>query len=157
MMNMSVYRVIAKSGLSTIQHDHTWVKGLDYEVVEENYYFTLASEQGHLNYMNSARDEVLSNFEKVEINMALLTMESLEYYFFLAKDLRMNYIAVSIRMEGFALDEVIINGSVNFEDKLAYYKKTYDSELKHKFAEGISIVGFTYGNTFAEIEDRLIG
>lgn len=61
---MNVYRVVAKDNLEA--YPHTWKKGLDYEVVEKDDYFTLASQQGQVNYLNTVREDVLANFEKVE-------------------------------------------------------------------------------------------
>lgn len=55
---------------------------------------------------------------------------------------------------GFA-PEYIINANENFKDKLAYYDKTYDNNLNHRFAKGMRICGCTYGETFKEIEDDL--
>lgn len=55
-------------------------------------------------------------------------------------------------MEGFKVDEVIINRAENFEEKLNYYKRTYNNNGTHKFAKGISISDIVFGNSFAEIE-----
>ena len=69
-----------------------------------------------------------------------------------AQQLKQAFVAVKIEMDGFPKPEVIINESVNIESKLDYYIKTYDENLKHKFAPGIRIVDFTYGETFDEIQ-----
>lgn len=66
------------------------------------------------------------------------------------------YVAVLIEMEGFPQPEVIINKNENIDSKLAYYKKTYGEDLNHKFAPGIRIVGFSYGDNFSEIENNLV-
>jgi hypothetical protein len=88
--------------------------------------------------------------------MIPLTMEYLENCFNRAKELNQKYVAIIVTMKGFPSDEIIINSSDNFDDKLAYYKNTYDENLKHKFAD-VKITGFTFGNSFAEIEEELIG
>ncbi|MDU2672631.1 MAG: hypothetical protein E7C49_11530 [Clostridium sp.] len=51
--------------------------------------------------------------------------------------------------------ELILNPNVNFDTKLEYYKKAYDFELNLKACKDIKIVGFTFGDTLAEIEDYL--
>lgn len=47
-------------------------------------------------------------------------------------------------MPGFELPEIIINPAENLEKKLEYYKNTYDEDLKHKYAEGVKIIGYTF-------------
>lgn len=83
-------------------------------------------------------------------------MEYLERSFKRAKELNNKYVAVLIHMDGFPKDEIIVNLAENIDTKLEYYKKTYDEELNHKFAKGINIVGFTFGNSFSEIEEQLV-
>ncbi|WP_230322510.1 MULTISPECIES: hypothetical protein [Bacillus] len=46
---------------------------------------------------------------------------------------------------------------MNIADKLDYYSKTYNTDLNYKFAKGIRIIGFTYSDSFAEIQKDLIG
>lgn len=89
--------------------------------------------------------------------MQLFTMEYLIKCFTRAKEREVNYVAVVISMEGFPSNEVIINDSENIDIKLAYYQKTYDTALNHKFAKGIKIVGFASGNSFDDIEMDLNG
>ncbi|ODA09116.1 hypothetical protein [Paenibacillus polymyxa] len=66
------------------------------------------------------------------------------------------FVGVRIKMDGFEDEEVIINGEKNFETKLEYYKNTYDQNLNHKFAKGISISGFTYGCSYSDIQSDLL-
>lgn len=66
------------------------------------------------------------------------------------------FVAIKVRMEGFEQDEVIINERSNFQAKLAYYQQAYDDDLNHKYSKGISIVGFTSGNSFDDIQADLI-
>ncbi|MGG3920513.1 hypothetical protein ABEV41_00935 [Geobacillus thermodenitrificans] len=61
---MKIYKVIAKDNLEA--KPHTWTKGLDYEVVEKTDYFTLASNEGSVNYYNTVKDNVLVNFEVIK-------------------------------------------------------------------------------------------
>lgn len=89
--------------------------------------------------------------------MQPLTMQYLINCFNRAKELGEKYVAVLISMEGFPSNEVIINDNENIDTKLAYYQKTYDEDLNHKFAKGIKIVGFTFGNSFDDIEMDLVG
>lgn len=54
-------RVIAKDNLYA--SPHSWTKGLDYEIIEKSNYFTLASNEGQVNYVNTIKEDVLENFE----------------------------------------------------------------------------------------------
>lgn len=83
-------------------------------------------------------------------------MENLEICFNQAVVTGAAYVGVLIEMEGFPQPEVIINKNENIDSKLAYYKKTYGEDLNHKFAPGIRIVGFSYGQNFSDIESDLI-
>ena len=65
------------------------------------------------------------------------------------------FIGVVIHMDGFPKDEIIINDFVNFNSKLAYYEKTYDENLDHRFAKGISIVTVVAGDSLYDIERQL--
>lgn len=87
-----------------------------------------------------------------------LTMQNLINMVETAKEEGYLFIGIKINMDGFEKDEVIINPRENFDTKLAYYIKTYDENLIHKFSgeTKIRISGFTYGETFDEIEGDLI-
>ena len=76
--------------------------------------------------------------------MTGLTMQDLEKAFQEAKEGNFKFIGIKVHMEGFLADEIIINPIENFESKLEYYKKTYDENCNHKFAQGISIVAVDY-------------
>ncbi|MEI2465143.1 hypothetical protein [Niallia taxi] len=58
---MNKYTIIAKDDLETFPH--TWTKGLDYEIVQKEHSFTLASNEGQLNFVNKVKDAVMENFE----------------------------------------------------------------------------------------------
>lgn len=85
-----------------------------------------------------------------------LAMQDLINIFDTAKLYGAIYIGLAIRMEGFEMDEVIINRWENFDSKLEYIKNTYDENLNHKFAKGVRIVGFTFADCFDHIEETLI-
>ena len=85
--------------------------------------------------------------------MKSLSMEYLERCFKRAQDFNKRFIAVKIEMEEFPEPEVIINPVVNVENKLAYYKRTYDEKLNHKHAAGIKIIDFTFGDSMKDIEE----
>jgi hypothetical protein len=87
----------------------------------------------------------------------VLTMQDLERCFEKAKGEKARLIGVEIKMEGFKKPEVIINTRENFDEKLAYYQKAYNDDLTLKAFNGIRITCFCYGNSFAEIEDKLCG
>lgn len=56
------YKVIAKDDLTA--YPHSWTKGLDYEVLQRSGYFTLASNEGQVNYLYSVEKEVMDNFKR---------------------------------------------------------------------------------------------
>ena len=62
-----ISRVIAKDDLEA--YPHTWTKGLDYELIEYEDYIKLASNEGHLNYTNKIKNNVLENFILDEHNI----------------------------------------------------------------------------------------
>ena len=84
-------------------------------------------------------------------------MDHLEICFKSAKENNVNYIGLLISMREFEKPEVIINPKENFDNKLEYYKKTYNDQLTHKYSKGIKIIGFTYGQSFAHIQWDLMG
>lgn len=86
----------------------------------------------------------------------MLKLNNLEKCFESAKESNAKYIGVAISVNG-DNPEIIINGRENFENKLNYYKNAYNEELALKNVPTIKIVGFTYANTFEDIEVDLIG
>ncbi|MEG1597282.1 MAG: hypothetical protein RR359_03310 [Bacilli bacterium] len=87
----------------------------------------------------------------------VLTLDNLRNCFNYAIERKWKYIAVKIRMQGFEKDEIIINETENFEKKLEYYEKAYNEDLTLKTFNGIKIVGFTYSDSFTNIEWDLLG
>jgi hypothetical protein len=85
-----------------------------------------------------------------------MNIENLEKCFFEASHKSAKYVGVKIQMQGFPRPEIIINENENFDSKFAYYKKAYNDDLTLKTFNGIKIVGFTYGESFEEIERDLM-
>ncbi|MCM3111674.1 hypothetical protein [Lederbergia lenta] len=74
-----------------------------------------------------------------------------------AKETNAKFVGIAVRVPDAEEPEVIINGNKNIEAKLDYYKKTYDEDLSHKAVGDIlQIIGFTYGNSFSDIEKELL-
>lgn len=87
--------------------------------------------------------------------MSILNIKNLERCFLGAKEQGIKFVAVRIEMEGFPRSEIIVNPIDNAEAKLEYYQKAYDEFLFHKFAKGVSITGFSFGNDMNEIQEDL--
>lgn len=85
-----------------------------------------------------------------------LKLNNLEICFMSAMSIGAKYVGVKIWMQGFDDCEVIINSNANFEKKLEYYKTAYNEDLTLNTFNGIKIVGFTYGDSYEEIEKDLI-
>ena len=86
-----------------------------------------------------------------------MKFENLEKCFREASKQCKKYVGVKIKMQGFPKPEIIINENDNFDSKLDYYKKAYNEDLTLKTFNGIKIIGFTYGDSFKDIEEDLIG
>ena len=86
-----------------------------------------------------------------------LTMDNLKKCFSRAWDNNANYIGIAVSIPFSSAEEVIINPAGNFAKKLAYYTEAYDDDLQLIKAPGIRITGFTYGDSYAEIEKKLFG
>lgn len=85
-----------------------------------------------------------------------LSLDNLRNCFVGAKNFKAKYIAVKVSVNN-ATPEIIINNYENFDEKLAYYEKAYNHDLTLKNNTNIKIIGFTFGNTFSEIEEDLFG
>jgi hypothetical protein len=81
-------------------------------------------------------------------------MKNLENIFAHAKE-KDHYVAIVVEMAGFPRKEIIINHPDNIDSKLEYYKKTYDKDLNHKYADGIKITGVAVGASFDKIHRRV--
>lgn len=94
---------------------------------------------------------IQKNWSEFELNI-----NNLERCILVASELNKKYIAVKVQMKGFLKPEIIINCTKNFRSKLDYYKKAYNEDLTLKTFNGIKIIGFTYGDSFEDIENDLI-
>ena len=86
----------------------------------------------------------------------MLKMNNLEICFHIASTNNAKYVGIKIETRGSKAPEIIINPNENFDAKFEYYKKAYTDDLVLKTYDGIKIIGFTYGNSFEEIEKDLI-
>lgn len=86
-----------------------------------------------------------------------LTLGNLNNCFNAAYNEEANYVAVVVSIKGQDSFETIINSSSSFPSKQKYYNEAYNEDLTHKHADGIRIVGFTYGDSYAAIEYDLFG
>ena len=73
-----------------------------------------------------------------------------------AKKSKSRYVGVKIVMPKCSCPEVIINEYPNFDSKLEYYQNAYSDNLSLKTCGDIKIVGFTYGNSFDQIQKNLL-
>jgi hypothetical protein len=85
-----------------------------------------------------------------------MNIKNLENCFDEATKQNKKYIGVKIKMQDFPRSEIIINERENFEKKLHYYQNAYSEDLSLKTSSGIRIVGFTYGDSFKDIEEDLM-
>ncbi|QDY21926.1 hypothetical protein CGQ39_13485 [Clostridium botulinum] len=86
-----------------------------------------------------------------------LNINNLEKCFYEASKKDKKYVGIKIQIHEFKKPEIIINENANFDKKFDYYKKAYNKDLILKTFNGIRIVGFTYGNSFKDIEKDLLG
>lgn len=87
----------------------------------------------------------------------MLSIDNLKECFKHAIANKIQYVAVVIETKGSIGGEIIINPNSNFKNKMEYYERAYTYDLTLKAFNGIKIVGFTYGNSFDEIESNLYG
>lgn len=87
-----------------------------------------------------------------------LNITNLEKCFYEASHQDKKYVGVKVEMFGFKDDEIIINPNINFDKKFEYYKNAYNEDLTLKNApDKIRLTGFTYGDSFEDIENDLKG
>ena len=84
------------------------------------------------------------------------TMTDLEECFANAKLEKKEYVGIMLQVPN-EETEIIIIPDTNFDNKLAYYKHTYDENLQHKKVAEICIIGFCAADSFHEIETLLLG
>ena len=84
-------------------------------------------------------------------------VDNLKRYFKKAREDNAKYFAVAIKFSAVEKVEIIINPRENWDSKEEYYSSVYDEDLRLKGCpDKIKIVGFTYGNSFKEIEEALM-
>lgn len=84
-----------------------------------------------------------------------LTIKNLENCFNGALNNNANYFGIKAQFNETCYSYTIINDKKNFDFELDYCKKNYNEDLTHKYDKNFKIVGFTYGNTFEDIEKDL--
>ena len=82
-----------------------------------------------------------------------LMMNNLQKCFIVAKENNVNFIGVRVLVQD--IEEVIIISAKNFDDKMKYYENSYNEDLTSKSQE-MKIIGFTYGDTFEDIQQDLM-
>jgi hypothetical protein len=82
----------------------------------------------------------------------MFTLENLNKCFDAAREQGARLVAIMVTVPGSEVPEVIINEVESFDVKQKYYNDVYDENLKHKNAP-LEIIGFTFGNTYSDIED----
>lgn len=87
--------------------------------------------------------------------MDKINMENLEACIVTAIIEKAKYIAIKCKLPYSEEEEIIINPTCNFEDKLHYYQNAYNENLELKTCNDIKITGFTFGNSFEEINRHL--
>jgi hypothetical protein len=85
----------------------------------------------------------------------LQTLEDLKKGYKNALENNAKYIGVAVRIPNIEGVEVIINTTLNFEEKWNYYQKAYDENLKLKLNPDIQIVALAFGDSFDDIEKQL--
>lgn len=85
-----------------------------------------------------------------------LTIKNLENCFNSALENNAKYFGIKMQVEGNSWFEIVISENQNFNHKLNHCKENYNEELTNKDNEKIKITGFTFGNSFNDIEKDLI-
>lgn len=84
-----------------------------------------------------------------------MKLKNLEKCFYEASVKGEKYIGVKIKMQQFEEPQIIIDPNINFDKRFSYYKEVFGEDLIS--SQGNEIIGFTYGDTFEEIEKDLLG
>lgn len=66
-----------------------------------------------------------------------------------------SFVAVRVKKPEFPKDEVIIKAIESIKEELEYMEKVYDEDLHHKYSQGVSIVDWAVGDTFAAIQHHI--
>lgn len=85
-----------------------------------------------------------------------LTLTELINCFHTASEYSKKYVSIGIKIPDCTKPEIIIIVKENFDAKLTYYKSAYNNDLTLKTCNDIKIIGFSYGNSFEEMESNII-
>lgn len=87
--------------------------------------------------------------------MPKLNINNLEKCFYEASHKGMKYVGVKVKMLQFPEAQIIIDSNENFDKRFSYYKEVFCDNLESE--KGNRIIGFTYGDSFEELEKDLLG
>lgn len=71
----------------------------------------------------------------------LKTIEELEHIINTSIEYNVE-LSLFIKLPNLVKPEIITNPPENLEEKLKYYKETYNDNLEHRYAEGVRILGW---------------
>ena len=86
----------------------------------------------------------------------VLTMADLESVFNQAIQVVANYIGIMTKYPHLTKPVITIYSNADFEYALDSYKAAYDKNLSYNSCDLVKIIGFEYGDSFAEIQDWLM-
>lgn len=96
-----------------------------------------------------------SNLDSAAGHSSELTVDNLEKCFYEASHTGAKYVGVKIQMLQFEEPQVIVDSNTNFDKRFSFYKEVFGENLESN--QGNKIIGFTFGDSFADIEHDLIG
>lgn len=106
-------------------------------------------------YRAAARlHEDTKKFFSVE-SRSLTPFEAMEAQFKEAFETGMNAFGVALQLPGSAKYELVINNIYEVDNKLKYYRETYNESLQHKNVEGLRIKHTAVGTTVAAVANKL--
>ena len=86
-----------------------------------------------------------------------MTIQNVITCFNTAKDRGTKYVGLAILIPGAKIPKIIINDRDNFKAELNYYSTTYSNDLSLMSKPDVKIIGITSGNSFADIQEDLLG
>ncbi|UPI11966.1 hypothetical protein [Bacillus phage SBSphiJ6] len=97
---------------------------------------------------------VTKRFYTVE-SCFLTPFEAMEAQFKEAFETGMNAFGVAVQLPDSAKYELIINNIYEVDNKLKYYRETYDESLLHRNVDGLRIKHTAVGTTVAAVANKL--
>ena len=70
-------------------------------------------------------------------------------------DLNKQYFAITVNIDNYPTDEVIITHYSALDEKLEYITNTYNENCVHKFAKNVVITDYVAGDDFLDIQIAL--